>query len=50
MPIFLSYFLILIFLQRERLESRGSETESSLKKRMDSATEALEYGTLLINL
>lgn len=31
--------------QRKRLEGRGTETEESLLKRLNTAQEALEYGS-----
>lgn len=33
------------FFQRKRLEGRGTETKESLQKRLDTAQEALEYGS-----
>lgn len=37
-------FFLIFFLQRKRLEGRGTETKESLQKRLDTAQEALEYG------
>ena len=32
-----------MYFQKERLQGRGTETEQSLQKRLDTAKEALEY-------
>ena len=36
--------------QRKRLEGRGTETEESLKKRLDSTKEALDFGEWFLGL
>lgn len=37
-------FVIVIVVQKSRLEGRGTETKESLQKRLDTAEEALQYG------